>query len=218
MNHSFKIKRILYLCLMTCAYMNVFSLMEKRDVPIHFVHTIIDEYIPFCRFFIIPYYFWFFYVTGTILWIGIIKPQDEEYKRLIFNLGAGMIMFLIICLIYPNGHHLRPVVPVRDVFSQAVRYLYSIDTPTNILPSLHVYNSVACSIALYRAASKENKKMSRIIVTIISVLIILSTMLLKQHSVVDVILALILSEVTHHFIYRYKPEMDYETVSVSPSV
>lgn len=76
------------------------------------------------------------------------------------------------------------------------------DTPTNILPSIHVYNSVAAWIAISRC--KALKK-HRFVVSgsfVLTVLIVLSTMFLKQHTVVDVISAFILNFTVYMFVYR----------------
>lgn len=55
-----------------------------------------------------------------------------------------MTIFLIVSYAYPNAQHLRPVEFPRDnIFTDVVRWLYKTDTPTNILPSIHVFNSLA---------------------------------------------------------------------------
>lgn len=84
--------------------------------------------------------------------------------------------------------------------------MYLIDTPTNIFPSMHVFNAVACCVALL-----NNKKcrQSRIFTAgniIITVSIVLSTMFLKQHSVEDVVTALILNMICYQVFYRIIPE------------
>lgn len=62
---------------------------------------------------------------------------------------SGMTIFLIICTVFPNGLNLRPEVFTRDNFCiELVKRIYQTDTPTNVLPSLHVYNSICCYIAI----------------------------------------------------------------------
>jgi len=132
------------------------------------------------------------------------KNKDEkEYMQLIFNLGIGMTVFIIVSWVYPNGHFLRPISFPRDnVFTDMVRFLYSIDTPTNVLPSIHVYNSIAAFIAIARCKALKNNRLVVGGTFILTVSIVAATMFLKQHTVVDVVLALALNVVMYLLVYR----------------
>lgn len=67
-------------------------------------------------------------------------------------LSTGMTVFLLISTLFPNGHHLRPHIMPRDnIFTQMVAALYKTDTPTNLWPSIHVYNSPGCHIAIMKS-------------------------------------------------------------------
>lgn len=82
---------------------------------------------------------------------------------------------------------LRPVVfPRENIFTDMVRLLYSMDTPTNILPSIHVYNSIAAFIAIAKCKALKSKPLVVGGAFILTVSIIAATMFLKQHTVVDV--------------------------------
>ena len=99
----------------------------------------------------------------------------------------GMTIFLIVSYLYPNIQHLRPTEFPRDnVFADAVRMLYATDTPTNILPSIHVFNSLAIHMSLTNCQALREHRGIRYGSLILTVLIIMSTMFLKQHSVIDV--------------------------------
>ena len=84
-----------------------------------------------------------------------------------------------------------------------VAHLYKTDTPTNICPSIHVYNTVAVMLGLWRTDSSMHRKAFRIPMNIIGVLIILSTMFIKQHSVLDVAAAFALSYASYLAVFRY---------------
>ena len=113
-----------------------------------------------------------------------------------------MTVFLIVSLVFPNGHELRPEPEGNSIFIYAVQALHKIDTPTNILPSMHVFVTVACSIALLRQKELKQHKGFVPVVLICSILIVLSTMFLKQHSVVDVVLALVLNVICYILFYK----------------
>ncbi len=114
-----------------------------------------------------------------------------------------MTIFLIVSAIYPNGHYLRPLAFEREnLCTDLVRWLYETDTPTNLFPSIHVYNSLGVHIALARSECFREKKKIRLASLILCILIILSTMFLKQHSVFDVFTAFGLAAVMYSIVYR----------------
>lgn len=195
-------KRLRGIILFGIIYLAAFFFMEMRDVPVHIIHTKFDDLIPFCKYFIVPYTIWYFYVCGTVLYLGLNKHKIKEYNRLIYSMILGMIIFILTSLIYPNGQDLRPVITDTDIFSRAVQHLYTIDTPTNILPSLHVYVSVACAVALLSDRDVKTRPLIRFGVYVLTVLICLSTMFLKQHSVIDVIAAFVCNAAAYLFIYQ----------------
>lgn len=169
-------------------YLVMFCILEQRPVAsYHVIHTVFDDLIPFCEFFIIPYMLWFPYMLFTVLYF-IFRPGDRrEYYQLTFNLMMGMTIFLVVSYLYPNMQQLRPYVfPRENIFTDAVRILYQKDTPTNILPSIHVFNSLAMHMAITTSEKLQDKKAVRIASLCLTSLIILSTMFLKQHSVIDV--------------------------------
>ena len=96
----------------------------------------------------------------------------------------------------PNGLALRPhFVPGNDIFAQLVRMIYRSDTPMNVCPSIHVFNSVTLMLAYYRSAvfDAPRRRWMRPAAMVLCMSITLSTMLLKQHSVIDVVFGLLLA-------------------------
>ena len=73
-----------------------------------------------------------------------------------------MTVFLIVSYVYPNAQHLRPTEFPRDnIFTDMVKWLYSTDTPTNILPSIHVFNSLAIHMSLTNCEALRDKKIGK---------------------------------------------------------
>ena len=87
------------------------------------------------------------------------------------------------------------------VFTDMVKVLYKTDTPTNVLPSIHVFNSIGVSIAISHSNDLKKHRWIQISAYILAVLIILSTMFLKQHSVTDVIAAVTMACIIYPFVY-----------------
>lgn len=167
----------------------------------------LDQYIPFCEVFIIPYLLWFPYVALTITWFFFRDKKD--FYRLTAHLYCGMTLFLVICTVIPNGLQLRPTyIPRENIFTEMVEALWKVDTPTNVLPSIHVFNSMACCMAVLHTPRLKNKTLLRCCTIVLTVLIILATMFLKQHSVIDVVFGLTLSIGLYGPIYQWKPQMN----------
>lgn len=174
------------------------------DTPdIHILNNTIDEAIPFCEYFIIPYILWFFYVVAACIYMNF-KATDKEFLQLAISLIAGMSIAMFICMIYPNGITLRPEVIPDNIFGHMVARLYQTDTSTNVFPSIHVYNSLAVHISLYKCQALGKHRGVHIASLILCISICLSTMFLKQHSVTDVVGAFVLMIVMYILLYVVK--------------
>ena len=183
-------------------YFPWFFWLEQRHVSgYHLIYASLDRKIPFCEYFIIPYLLWFAYITFGVMYFFF--HQKEDYYKICVFLFTGMTVFLIVSAIYPNGHYLRPLTFERENFcTDLVRWLYQTDTPTNLFPSIHVYNSLGVHIALTHSACFKDKKAVSRTSFVLCVLIILSTMFLKQHSVFDVFTAFGMATIMYYIVYR----------------
>ena len=182
-------------------YLAVFFWLENRSVSkYHVVQSTLDSHIPFLEIFIIPYFLWFAYVAVTIAYFFFVNKED--YYRLCTFLFVGMTVFLVVSSLYPNGHYLRPHSFEHDnVFTHMVAWLYATDTPTNLFPSIHVYNSLGVHIAICNSKEFKDRPKLKLASFILMVSIILATMFLKQHSVFDVVTAFVMAAVMYSFVY-----------------
>lgn len=201
-------------------YLLCFFWLEKQNTKnVTLIESTLDHYIPFCEWFIIPYVLWFGYVAVTIAYFFFTNKRD--FARLCIFLFAGMTICLGIYYFWPNGHHLRQDLSSlgrENIFTRMVAYLYSIDTSTNVCPSIHTYNSIGCCIAVFKSNALKDKKWIRGGTLLLTVSICLSTVFLKQHSVIDVLCGLLLSLVMYLFSYVPKferiPEQLTETSTI----
>ncbi len=188
---------LLYLVIYQIWFVYVERTVTRR---FHIVHMAVDDYIPFIEIFIVPYLLWFGYVAFAIAWF-FFKDVQDFYKICTF-LFVGMTVFLVISTVYPNGHYLRPRVFERDnIFISMVKGLYMIDTPTNLFPSIHVYNSIGVQLAVMHSDKLKEKKWVKRISFVLMCMIIASTMFLKQHSVFDVVTGCVMALVMYTFVY-----------------
>ena len=199
MSTSTRIKRVIPVALYTVFYLLCFSYLENRHVRYHIIDSSLDDKIPFCEYFIIPYLLWFLYIAVTVGYF--------LFWSLILNLAIGMTLFLIVSYVYPNGLNIRPAEFTNDsVFTRMVQFLYRTDTPTNVLPSIHVYNSVAAFSAIHTCKNLQKHKGIRTGSFILTTLIVLSTMFLKQHSIADVATGITCAVATYVLFYSRAAE------------
>ncbi len=198
----FKNGRRFLLLLYMPIYMFCFTTLERaNDRDFILISSKFDEMIPFCEFFIIPYFLWFIYMAYGITYI-IFREKGMEFYLLASTLSFGMTLFIIISFFWPNHIAIRPTdFPRENIFTDLVRYLYTIDTPTNVFPSIHVFNSIEVHLALCRTDHYRRHKPLIYISALFTTLIVLSTMFLKQHTVIDVIAGIVLVIVLYPFVY-----------------
>lgn len=197
-----KYKHIIPLLGYAVIYLVWFRLLEQRKVHYQVIEMSIDRKIPFIEFFIIPYLLWFVYMAVVVGYL-FFKDKSGYYRCCLF-LFTGMTIFLIISTLSPNGHHLRPITMPRDnIFTSLISMLYRTDTSTNLWPSIHVYNSIGSHLAVAKCSRLKGNKVVQGTSFVLCISIILSTMFIKQHSVFDVITAILLSAVMYIIVYQW---------------
>lgn len=154
----------------------------------HVMHCALDDCIPFLEGFVIPYLFWHVCLMGIHLWLYF---HDEKafraYSRfLILSMGISTAMFLL----YPSCQDLRPLAFPRENFlTHVAQCIYSFDTSTNVCPSEHVIGSIGFFLAA--RYSRDLSSPGRLTaIGILAFLTAVSTVFLKQHSLVDVMVAI----------------------------
>lgn len=197
-----KYKHATPLIIYAAIYCTWFAWLEKTIVhPETIIHMKVDDMIPFCELFVIPYFLWFGYVSAVVLYC-FFKNKQDYYKTCVF-LFTGMTVFLVISTLWPNGHHLRPyIIPRENVFSSLVAYLYRMDTPTNLWPSIHVYNSIGAHLAVSHSQKLAKNKLIQTGSFVLCISIILSTVLIKQHSMFDVLTAFVMAATMYVIVYQ----------------
>lgn len=184
------------------------SLERRKNADYYIIESGLDSYIPFCEWFIIPYFLWFLYIFGAFVFLFFFDKKD--FIRLCIFLFTGMTLSLVICYLWPNGLNLRPDLNTlgRDnILIRMVAALYATDTSTNVCPSIHVFNSVGACIVLLKSTSLKNQKGIRCGILVLTVLICFSTMFLKQHSIIDVFCGLFLA--VPMYLISYLPKLEH---------
>ena len=96
MSTSTRIKRVIPVALYTVFYLLCFTYLENRHVRYQIIDSSLDDKIPFCEYFIIPYLLWFLYIAVTVGYFLFFNENTTEFWSLILNLAIGMTLFLIV--------------------------------------------------------------------------------------------------------------------------
>ena len=164
------------------------------------MHCAVDDWIPFCEVFVVAYMLWFLFLAGTLLYL--LFYDVEIFTRtfgFLFYFTVGVLIFMI----FPNCQQLRPESFVRDnVFTKLVAMFYSIDTNTNVCPSLHVAGSFGAMFGIWHS-KRFRSVWWKISSAALVVLITLSTIFIKQHSVIDCMAALPLTALGYLFSFGW---------------
>ena len=194
------------------AWVGYFALyyITERFIPndvCHVVYSPLDDLIPFCEYFVIPYTLWYFFIAATLLYFALYNPRG--LKQFMTFIIVTQVVAMAIYILYPNRQDLRPeVFENNNVFTWMVGQLYTIDTNTNVCPSLHVGYSIAMASAWLK--EKEISPWIKVCIALTAVAICLSTVFIKQHSVVDTFVAIpmcLLAEIIAYGRSYWKPKM-----------
>ena len=161
-----------------------YHLLNVPRESLHLMATAFDRSLPLIPAFSVPYLLYFpylFFTAGD----GILR--SAEWKRVGLSI---LLVQLIACAIYAafQSYVPRPDVTGTDIFSTLLRFIYSSDRPYNTFPSLHTAHSV---VSLYWWRRLYPRWFGA--ATALTALILLATVFLKQHVVVDVASGIVLA-------------------------
>ena len=173
----------------------IFLTMGSQSLFYYLIKFFISDYNLITSFIDMPYidYFIYFYNSWypfILLCVFLIYKHDIKlFTPLIFTMLLTAFMAQITFIIYPTIV-IRPSIEVNNLTSWIVNLTYKIDSPAiNCLPSMHC---IYCFVTSYYILKCKNLNIkTKILITIYSSIIVLSTLLVKQHIIEDVILAFI---------------------------
>lgn len=176
--------------------------LTENLIPIescHVIHSWLDDVIPFCEFFVIPYVFW--YVLIVISLLHFMLYDIDSFKKLSTYIMITQAVAMIIYIVFPNRQDLRPIEFPRDnILTQLMGLIYSFDTNSNVFPSLHVAYSLGIASTWLKV--KEAPNWWKTFVVIAVVLICLSVAFTKQHSILDAFAALPVGLLAECIVFR----------------
>jgi membrane-associated phospholipid phosphatase len=167
--------------------LNIFYiLLNKSGEQVQSLVTVIDKGIPFLPAFVIPYTVWYPFIALTL--VGMLHKDARTYFRTLLALCLSLVVCYITYRFFQTTVP-RPEVTGAGIVPSLMKWVYTNDQPYNCFPSIHVLTSY-----LMIKGSKVFGLKTRIIVRLIAVLIIVSTLFVKQHVLADVCAGIFVAE------------------------
>ncbi|MCR4605992.1 MAG: phosphatase PAP2 family protein [Eubacterium sp.] len=135
------------------------------------------------------YIFWAFgycYVAHTY------RNKPKKLFRFVTADMLSRFVCLFFFIVLPTTN-VRPEITGTAFSDDMARFLYSIDQPVNLFPSIHCLVSWLCFVGIRNA--KKAPLFMKLFEVISAVAIMASTQFLKQHYIVDVIAGIALAEI-----------------------
>lgn len=155
----------------------------------HYVDLGVDQMIPLVSPFVLVYVLAF--LQWAIGFYMIAREGDTLCKRFVGGELIAKSICAIIFIIYPTMMA-RPVLVGTDIFTRGLGLLYSMDTATNLFPSIHILDSYLVARASFKM--KKVGKGYRVVMAIAFLLITMSVVFIKQHTVIDIIGGILVAE------------------------
>lgn len=180
-------------------YLTMFFIIEHLITDNYWAtQTAIDDYIPFCEWFIFPYDAWSFLLVAIGLYL--IVKDGEGFRRYMWTIMITFTTATVFCALVPNGQDLRPAeLPRQNICTWILQMTWAADNNANVFPSVHVLGVVAAISAMWH--SPKLKRVWQIVGTVWFVIIAASTLLVKQHAFIDLAAALVWGAVVYVIVY-----------------
>ncbi|WHY88762.1 phosphatase PAP2 family protein [Neobacillus novalis] len=160
----------------------VYELLNTRANDAVDLTSTVDKAIPFISVFIIPYILWYAYLFCYLVYFCF-KDTKIYIKTLILIVIAELICFVIYFFFQTTVP--RPTVEGNNVVIHLVQWIYANDRPVNCFPSIHVLTTFAIMLASLNIKNKH--VLNNLTIHILGTLIIISTLFVKQHVILDMI-------------------------------
>lgn len=175
-------RKILYILAFAIFSAITFEMFNRPFGDVTSLRIDFDDKIPLIKELIVVYHTFMplLVYTGFILY----KDNEKNYKKYVATLFLAQITAYIIYVFFQTTvPRYDTALLGNDIFSKILKLTYKVDNNYSAAPSLHVCQSFVASIFIYK--SGMDKK--RVIFLILYFMLVASTtVLVKQHVVLDI--------------------------------
>ena len=186
-------KFVITICILMIGQAILYWLLKQFQSNPIYINYYLDDKIPFLVHFI--YIYNLFYPFCFVAFYFLYKKDDKSYYKAIISGVMGFLICDVIFLSMPTIMY-RPIIPEVDWLTNLVvkiTFLYD-NPPLNCFPSIHC---LFCFQVIYSYIFSKQTTKNKIIVIAIALLIIVSTLLVKQHFIYDVIASFLICLMTN---------------------
>ncbi len=185
--------RYAFLPIFLCLIINIITYFGTRIFTQGMYHydfsCRIDDSIPFTTWMI------WIYILAYVAWIVGFVVIARESRAVCYEVLTGEQIAKLICLvifIVVPTTLVRPQITGNSISDFATNMIYLMDSPDNLMPSVHCLESWLCFRGALRC--KKVGKGYKSIMFIAAILVFASTLMVKQHVVIDVLTAILVVE------------------------
>ena len=164
--------------------------MLSKNWQHYTVELPIDSYIPFIPAFILPYVLC--YAHWVINIIMSAHTGRERFNKFSTALMLSQIICGILFLVVPTTIVRPDVSMYKGVVGVLLKFIYGMDAPVNLFPSMHCLLSWFSWIAVRNCDNVP--RWYQIFSLIFAIIVCISTVTVKQHFFVDIIGGVVLAE------------------------
>lgn len=160
--------------------LNIFyGVLNRPGNHVYSLATPLDSMIPFVPVFIIPYVLWYPFISGAL--IALAFKDKRTYFQTLIALCSGLVISYIFFALFQTAIERPNIQGEKGFLFTRVDYIYHNDQPYNCFPSIHVLTSY-----LILRGTRVFGRAIWAMTSAFSIVIIVSTVLVKQHVVVDI--------------------------------
>ena len=186
---------LLYWALFGIVFWSMEAMVDRNYFS---VSSPLDSMIPFNEWFLIPYYIWFLYIILDMVYFFF--RDKEAFVKYMLYLMITYSVTLIVYAVFPTSQPLRPNLTDEGFLFDVARWMYGYDTNTNVCPSIHVIGSFNVMFAAVHSKTIKSKFVKGIYI-VLCILISVSTVFVKQHSIIDVFWGVVLSLLAYPLVF-----------------
>ena len=176
--------------LLWIVYLLWYFILNKTPLRFHNIHIPMDDRIPFLEGFVVFYILWFPYIVFSLVFTLLKSRRD--FLLMLSLIFISLFSSMIVCTVFPSEVDLRPAESEmnHNFFTWIVKIIYAVDNPRNVFPSMHCIVAIVITAGFFGAESMKGKVLPKVLFSILSIGICLSTFFIKQHSFADFMLAM----------------------------
>lgn len=173
------------LALLVAFLFPLYGPLNRPTEIVHYMSTPIDSIIPFWPLFVLPYLSYFIYILVATM-IPLVRRNRTAFERFSLALLLTLAVSYLFYGFFQTGMHRPDLGDSYGWLTDILAKVYHSDNPYNAFPSSHASITTVCCLSLL-----EWRRLRPVII-IWAILIIASTVLVKQHYLADALAGVLL--------------------------